>query len=161
MPYIIDGHNLIGALPEIKLSDPEDERRLAAALQRYAQETRRSLTVYFDRGQPGAGDMRSGRLTLRFVSGRTADQAIASHLRRLKGDAKNWTVVTSDRAVQAEARAAGARVVSSESFAREMRRSPGQIAATRETPDLSAEEVAQWEDLFKRRRRPDGRSSKS
>jgi predicted RNA-binding protein with PIN domain len=161
MPYIIDGHNLIGKLPGIQLSDPEDERRLAEQLQAFASRTRRSLTVYFDRGQPGGADLRAGLVTLKFVSGRTADEAIAGHLRRLKGEARNWTIVSSDRQVQADARAAGARVLSSEAFAEMIGEPQGGGAPSRETPDLSEEEIARWEDLFKSHRKGGDRSSKS
>jgi predicted RNA-binding protein with PIN domain len=151
MPYIVDGHNLIGKLPGIRLADPDDERRLAEQLQAYAQQTHRALTVYFDKGQFGGQDIRAGRVTLKFVSGRTADQAIADHLRRLRGDARNWTVVSSDREVQAEARAAGAKVVSSESFAAMLCEKGDTEIAQREAPSLSEDEIAEWEAIFSRR----------
>lgn len=160
MPYIIDGHNLIGKLPGIQLSDPEDERQLAQELQAFAHRTRRRLTVYFDRGTPGGRDVRAGLVTLKFVSGRTADQAIAAHLRSLGGDANNWTVVTSDREVQAEVRAAGARVLSSEAFAGMLRAEDGESSPGRSTPTLSEGEIAEWEALFSRRKGND-HSSKS
>jgi predicted RNA-binding protein with PIN domain len=164
MPYIIDGHNLIGKLPGIQLSDPEDERQLAQELQAFAHRTRRRLTVYFDRGTPGGRDVRAGLVTLKFVSGRTADQAIAAHLRSLGGEASNWTVVTSDREVQAEARAAGAKVISSEAFAGmlgdEDGDEDGESPPGRATPNLSEGEIAEWEALFSRRK-GDEHSSKT
>lgn len=161
MPYIIDGHNLIGALPGIDLSDPEDERRLAEELGAFARRTRRRLTVYFDRGTPGAHDVRSGLVTLKFVSGRSADQAIAEHVHRLGGDVHNWTVVSSDREVQAEARAAGARVLSSQEFASLLRRGGFQGEENTGEPHLSDEEIAEWEVLFNRRPKRNNRSSKT
>jgi hypothetical protein len=36
MPFLIDGHNLIGALPDLDLDDPDDEARLVERLQRLA-----------------------------------------------------------------------------------------------------------------------------
>ena len=36
MPLLIDGHNLIGHLPDLSLSDPRDEVKLVARLQAYA-----------------------------------------------------------------------------------------------------------------------------
>jgi hypothetical protein len=160
MPYIIDGHNLIGKLPGIQLSDPEDERQLAEELQVFAHRTRRRLTVYFDRGTPGGRDIRAGLVSLKFVSGRTADQAIAAHLRSLGGDASNWTVVTSDHEVQAEARAAGARVLSSETFVGMLGDEDDKSPTGRQTPTLSEGEIAEWEALFSRRK-GDDHSSKS
>lgn len=35
MSYIIDGHNLIGVLPDIHLNQPDDEQRLLARLRGY------------------------------------------------------------------------------------------------------------------------------
>ncbi len=161
MPYLVDGHNLIGKLDWIELSDPDDERQLAEALADFCRRTQRAVTTYFDGGQPGgAHTQRLGRLTLNFVSSpRTADDAIAAHVRRLGGEARNWTVVSSDAAVQAEARSAGARVLSSEAFAALMTADPGGQARGRETPQLSEEEVAMWEAMFKRRGHHSGRKS--
>ncbi len=161
MPYIIDGHNLIGKLHGIELSDPEDERRLAEELQGFAHRTRRRLTIYFDRGTPGGRDIRAGLVSLIFVSGRTADQAIAAHLGRLRGDARNWTVVSSDREVQAEAHAAGARVLSSEVFAKMLADAGDQGVTDREAPAMTEDEIAEWEVLFSHRKTGGGRSSKS
>jgi len=161
MPYIIDGHNLIGVLPSIQLSDPEDERQLADLLQGFAQRTRRRLTVYFDRGALGGRDIRAGLVTLKFVSSGTADDAIAAHLRRLRGDAGNWTIVSSDRQVQAEARSAGAKILSSETFAGMLPGESDQAPDARQTPDLSEDEIAEWEAIFARRHRGGGHSSKS
>jgi len=35
MPLLIDGHNLIGQIPDISLSDPDDEAKLVLLLRRY------------------------------------------------------------------------------------------------------------------------------
>ena len=52
MPYLIDGHNLIGSLPGLSLADPEDERKLLDRLQGYARRSRRRMIVFFDQGNP-------------------------------------------------------------------------------------------------------------
>jgi predicted RNA-binding protein with PIN domain len=153
--YLIDGHNLIGQSPGLRLEDPDDEAQLAARLRAFLLRTRSSATVYFDRGDPGAGDPApAAGLTVRFVPRpRTADQAILHHLARLGGDASQWTVVSSDGEVQRAARRAGARRISSRDFAHQL-----QTALTaQETPEKpeapsSSDDLADWERLFRRSR---------
>ncbi|MBP1779822.1 MAG: hypothetical protein H6Q86_5833 [candidate division NC10 bacterium] len=105
MPYMIDGHNLIGAMPGHRLEDPDDEVNLIARLQKFCAASGKAATVYFDRRSPGRADPpRIGRLTVHFIAeSSSADQAIRAHLRRLRGDARNWTVVSSDGEVAAAA----------------------------------------------------------
>jgi len=80
---------------------------------------------------------------------RTADQAIQTHLQRLRKEARNWTVISSDRAVQLGAQQSGARSLSSYTFARQLL---GRESApeTSEKPDApsSEEDIARWESLF-------------
>lgn len=151
MPYIIDGHNLIGAMKGIRLDDPDDEALLVGELRRFCARTRRRVTLYFDRGAPARQTPDdAGGLAIRFVRPpRSADQAISQHLSRLKGAARNWTVVSSDLEVQASARHAGARVLSSHEFARLISKSVSP-PTDREKPgaDLTEEEIREWQRLF-------------
>ncbi|HKJ26874.1 MAG TPA: NYN domain-containing protein, partial [Anaerolineales bacterium] len=118
MPYIIDGHNLVGKIPGLKLDDLDDERELIQLLQEYCLQTGKDIEVYFDKSATGHARARvHGRVIARFVrSGESADQAIARHLKRLGKQAANWTVVTSDGEVQRAAKRARARLISSEAF---------------------------------------------
>jgi predicted RNA-binding protein with PIN domain len=155
LPYIIDGHNLIGAMKQIRLDDPDDEMLLVGELRRYCARTRRQVTVYFDRGAPAMQAPKdAGRLSVRFIRPpRSADQAIVQHLARLKGSARNWTVVSSDQEVQAVARRTGARVLSSHEFARSMSESDAR-SDQREKPgdDLTEDDVKHWQELFRKSR---------
>jgi len=153
MPYLIDGHNLIAQTPGLHLSDPDDEMRLVSSLLPFCQRRRARVTVYFDRGRPGSeASLSSGSLKVHFVTPPgTADQAICAHLARLRGEARNWVVVSSDREVQAAARAAGARVVSSREFARELQAAPARQAEKPETSPTA--DVAYWERRFGQKRR--------
>ncbi len=45
---LIDGHNLIGRMPGLALSDPEDEAKLVALLKRYRARHKRDIVVVFD-----------------------------------------------------------------------------------------------------------------
>jgi uncharacterized protein len=121
MPFLIDGHNLIPKLG-LSLRSVDDEMELVARLQVFCRVERRQVEVYFDGAPAGqVGARKFGSVTAHFVrSGTTADAAIASRLKKMGRDARNWTVVTSDRRVQSEARNAGADVVSSDVFARQV-----------------------------------------
>ncbi|HLB64903.1 MAG TPA: NYN domain-containing protein [Anaerolineales bacterium] len=155
MPYLVDGHNLIPSIPGLRLSDPDDESQLIGLLQAFCARARTRVTVYFDRGVLGpALTPGGGGVTVRFVRlPRTADEAIAAHLNRLGGEARNWTVVSSDGEVRSAARRAGARALTSPAFA--LRLSPAAPSQAREKPEAPAnkEEVAYWERQFRQSRR--------
>jgi hypothetical protein len=78
--------------------------------------------VFFDKAPPGrAGKRMIGTIQAVFVrEGITADSAIEQHLIGLKKQARNVTVVSTDKTVRASASARGAAVVSSDEFAREL-----------------------------------------
>ncbi|TAK12797.1 MAG: hypothetical protein EPO32_07585 [Anaerolineae bacterium] len=150
MPYIIDGHNLIGKLPGLHLSDVEDEQKLVELLEDYCQRRgQKVMEVYFDNAAPGqSGAKKYARLNVRFVrAGLTADAAITNHLQRLGNAAANWIVVSSDREVQTAARRARARIQSSEDFSRELLAAPSGPDKT-EDPRMSADDVDDWMKLF-------------
>ena len=48
MPLLIDGHNLIGKLGDLSLSDPNDERKLVARVRAYAEKTGKRIAIVFD-----------------------------------------------------------------------------------------------------------------
>ena len=161
--YIIDGHNLIPKLPGGSLRDIDDEERLIDLLQAFSRVRRRQVEVFFDGAPPGqAGARRFGSVVARFVEARlTADDAIRRSLEQMKGRARNVTVVSSDRQVQANARALHASVISSEDFARQLQsgissqavaypggesrpgRKPGSGA-----PSMSQQELENWMNIL-------------
>jgi predicted RNA-binding protein with PIN domain len=149
MPYLIDGHNLIGKIPGLRLDDLDDEQELIELLQEHCLASGKEAEVYFDRSSSGHARARvHGRVTARFVrSGETADQAIARHLKRLEKEAANWTVVSSDNEVRTAARRAKARVLSSEEFSRDLLTGGG-VDESGESPAISSNEVDEWLDLF-------------
>jgi predicted RNA-binding protein with PIN domain len=152
MPFIIDGHNLIPWVPGLSLDEIDDEIRLVELLQEFCRRERKRVEVYFDRAAPGGSRLRKfGNVTARFVRhGRTADEAISEKLRRLAGEARNYTVVSSDHSVQAAARAARARVLTSADFvgillADNTESSNDSGSANKK---LSQSEVDEWLDIF-------------
>jgi predicted RNA-binding protein with PIN domain len=155
MPTLIDGHNLIPKLG-LSLHSLDDEMQLVSRLQAFCRAERRQVEVYFDGAPAGqVGTRRLGLVTAHFVRlGSTADSAIRARLKTLGRAARNWIVVTSDRQVQADARAAGATVVSSVAFAGqvvESMRAPGPGSA-REA-GMSDAEVEEWLHLFRENKR--------
>jgi uncharacterized protein len=150
--YLIDGHNLIPKIRGMSLRAIDDELDLIERLQAFCRSEKRSVEVFFDKAPPGRGGTRRyGRVTAHFIrEGLTADNAIAARLKRLRKGAANWTVVSSDRQVQAEARSMKAKVVSSEEFARQMEfaaAKTGEVEPGKDEP-LSQAEIDEWLRIF-------------
>ena len=129
MSLIIDGHNLIGILPDIELGQPDDERRLLERLRAYrAWSGGRSLIVFFDSSparMPGqampSSDLSSPGIQVRFAEpGQTADDAIVEYLRG-RAQPGQYAVVTNDQGLSWRVRDAGASVLSSSEFAARLR----------------------------------------
>jgi len=154
MRYMVDGHNLIPKLPRLGLEMLDDEVELVQRLQAFCAQGPHQVEVYFDNAPPGqAGVRRFGRVTAHFVrTGNTADAAIAHRLIGLRRSARQWCVVSSDRSVQAAARAAQAEVLTSQDFARRMQAVPGLPAAEERDTSLDAREVEEWLRIFREER---------
>lgn len=153
MPYIIDGHNLIPKVAGIDLQNIDDEKQLIQQLQAFARRSGKSIEVFFDKAPPGQARRQThGKVTAFFVrETRTADAAIAARLRALGGGARNWTVVSSDREVQAGARACHAGVISSQVFAKQLATpssGPDPVAGKKVSAEVNQEEVEYWLKQF-------------
>lgn len=150
MPYLIDGHNLIGQLPDIRLDDPDDEVRLVSRLQAYAGRKGKRVTVVFDCGLPGgrSEDLSRGGVEAVFApTGRNADRVLMERIRRSRNP-RGLIVVTSDREVIAVAEERGARVVHSEAFVAELEAAAPPLDSGKEHVHLSSEQVEAWLELF-------------
>ncbi|MCZ7669569.1 MAG: NYN domain-containing protein [Chloroflexi bacterium] len=88
MHYLIDGHNLIGKMPDISLTDPDDEVKLTMRLKSWVAESKkRQVTLFFDGGTLGSHLNRLSSRNLKVIfapSGKTADSLIISYMRQLK-----------------------------------------------------------------------------
>ncbi|MBN1178499.1 MAG: NYN domain-containing protein [Anaerolineae bacterium] len=146
MPLLVDGHNLIGRMPDISLADPRDEAELVLRLRRYCWRHRRRATVVFDSG-PTANPthaLSSSEIKVIFAPvGKTADDVIIQRLARAR-DPRGLIVVSSDHHVQAAARARGARVLPAETFAAELE--PAEPDAS-EKP-AADDDLEMWLKLF-------------
>jgi predicted RNA-binding protein with PIN domain len=155
MGYLVDGHNLIPYIPGLNLADPDDEMRLVALLQSFSRIRRKTVEVYFDKAAPGrAGIRKFGMVKVHFVSPiSNADTAIRMRLRSMKANSRNWVVVSTDRQVRADAKAAGAGSLTSQSFAKMMESQlSGDVQAGSDTNPVDGDETQYWLDQFNRNR---------
>ena len=149
MPYLIDGHNLIPKIG-LRLDSPDDEMELIAILQEFCRLERKQVDVYFDGAPtPQAGSRKQGAVTAHFISLKTtADNAIRNRLKKMGKSAKNWIVVSSDHRVQLEARAVGADILSSDTFAKLLKQARNSSAKSTDDRKLSQTEVDDWLKIF-------------
>lgn len=153
MPYLIDGHNLIPKIPGFSLRLIDDEQKLIQVLQDFCRVQRKTVDVYFDNASPGQPARQGfGQVTAYFVrQGTPADLAIQHRLVHMGKGAANWTVVSSDQAVQRAARQSGAKILSSDQFASLLASSlgqPGSLEKDRSQHSESQEDVEDWLKLF-------------
>lgn len=156
MHYLIDGHNLIAKLPDIDLSDPDDEIKLVLKLRQWtAASAKRIVTVFFDGGIPGGHNVNlsNAQVKVIFVSeGKTADSLLIARINRVKNPPE-FVLVTSDQEIIAAANKRKMKHMRSEKFALRLSRDkaertlPGPTI-TDDDPIISDAEVAQWLDLF-------------
>lgn len=154
MPYMIDGHNLIGQIPDIALDDPNDEALLVQRLTGFAARTQKKCVVVFDYGLPGGKSRMSTRaVQVVFASQRsTADRVMLERIGKIK-DPRSWVVVSSDNDVLAAAKARKMQTLSSMDFAELLKAPPKPVidAGEAENVALSADEVDEWLDFFQKR----------
>ena len=150
MQYIIDGHNLIGQMRGLSLSDLEDEQALVDLLVPFLRAKKSRAMVFFDRAAVGQSGQRNfGLVKAVFVpSGSTADVAIADYIRQQGASARNHTRVSSDRMVQAAARSRHVAILTSQEFAGKVEEFQQRTHAAPTEFQLSEQELQEWEDLF-------------
>lgn len=180
MIYLIDGHNLIGKMPDIELSDPDDEEKLTVRLQNWARgDRKRRVDLYFDSGPFGgvAPHLSGLGVKVRFTKiGQSADEVLIERLKKVKNPPE-YTLVTSDREIITVARKRRVGYIRSEEFVvlmleermadaaalAEANEPPqAQDPAISDNPEISDEEVAQWMEVFKKvpKYRPPARANK-
>lgn len=149
MPYLIDGHNLIGQWQDLSLDDPHDEARLVERLKRFAARKRTSCVVVFDSGLPGglSRDLSTPSVQAVFAHGGTsADAIILERLGHLR-DPANWTVVSADQTIIQAAARRRVHVLSPAGFIAALA-SPIPSDAENRDPSLSPREIDEWLALF-------------
>ncbi len=152
MPYLIDGHNLIGQLPDIALDDPNDEAKLVQRLIGFAARTRKKIVIIFDQGLPGGySGLSTHSVKVIFAAAHqtNADKIMAERIRSIP-DPANWTVVSSDREILSAAQTRGMRPMSAAQFAHSLRRPPTIAPDPSENPNpiIKPEDIDEWLRLF-------------
>ena len=151
MQYIIDGHNLIPHLRGLSLRDLDDEQALIEAITPFLRVTSSRALVFFDRAAQGhEGKRNFGLVQAVFVpASQSADSAIENHIHKLGASARNQTLVSSDRRVQAAGRARYMTILTSAEFAQKVQATDeSRSSQTTDEPQLTPEEIARWEELF-------------
>ncbi len=147
---LIDGHNLIGQMPDLSLADPDDEQKLVVLLRKYAARRSARVIVVFDSGLPGgrSNELSGGGVTAVFAGSHTnADRVLMERIRELKKPGE-WIVVSSDREVQLAAARRHLIVWSAQDFLKRLTpRSPKDKASPVEPP-VDQRDVAEWLRIF-------------
>ncbi|MDZ4768446.1 MAG: NYN domain-containing protein [Chloroflexota bacterium] len=158
MGYLIDGHNLIGQMKSITLSDPHDEAKLVIKLMGLCARTGKRCVVIFDGGLPGGWSKLSTRpVEVVFASLHSNADRIMQERIRLTADPGQWIVVSNDREVLATAMQYRMAVIRSADFAGQIeatangtKASPAAVKAAAEdkgtapNPVVTPNEVAYW-----------------
>ncbi|HWN81484.1 MAG TPA: NYN domain-containing protein [Candidatus Udaeobacter sp.] len=165
---LVDGYNLIFRHPELRILARTDLERARAELVRRiagAALTGGQVVVVFDGREAGVSAGRPrGATKVRVVfsaPNQTADQRIQQLLesaRAAPGGAAamaNYRVVSSDREVIGRAQLWGARVTSGEAFLAELSGGSAPKAKRPRPAPLGDQEIAEWEQIFRRRPRGD------
>ncbi len=161
MPFLIDGHNLIGQMRDLSLSDPNDEDKLIAKLRQFADRAGKKVAVVFDPNPAETApslhsQTRLGNLTITFAHpGSKADDVIRARVSEAR-DKQGLIVVTSDRAVASFTRMNGVRVESSPEFIKRMSAAMGSQASQALKPTDSRNDMLNWSEVFKEPETPPG-----
>lgn len=156
MKYLIDGHNLIGRLPDISLADPNDEIKLIRLVARWRwRHNSPSVTIVFDPGDfavHGRRRIKRSGIRVRYAPHSSNADAVLLRLIEKSRQPTQLTVVSSDREIRSAAQRVGAHVLSAEEFAVKLvtPAAPDEETAQQHEP-LSAEEVKVWLKIFQNR----------
>jgi predicted RNA-binding protein with PIN domain len=154
MPVIIDGHNLIGKMSEIRLGERDDEEKLLRILARQLHRGSQKFVVVFDKG----ADLDSGlrqkgpRLSVIFAPPKGSADEIIIDMIKQDPNPKGLTIVSSDNEIRRCARSRRARLVSSEDFAKKLESAPKRPRSAPGSAAADTLDVEEWLDYFKKGR---------
>jgi hypothetical protein len=152
LQLLIDGHNLIGALPGLSLADFDDEQQLVDLLRRFAVRRQARIVVVFDSGNVGgrSRDLSSSGVEVIFAGSHTiADSILVERIREVKRP-QDWTLVSSDRAIRQAAERRRMRAVQATDFARQLI-PPSPVKPLPDDKPQPGSDIDEWLDVFRRR----------
>ena len=156
LQLLIDGHNLIGAMPWLSLADPDDEEKLVVMLRRLAARRQARIVVVFDSGNLGGRSqaLSGGGVETVFAGSHTnADRVLIERVRASKRP-QAWALVSSDRSIQDEAARRRMRVIESAEFAQKHLSPTTPVHPSASSPDgkpAANGDIDEWLELFDRK----------
>jgi hypothetical protein len=161
---VIDGYNLIHAMPELARFVAGDLERardgLVSKLAVYRSGRGVRVTVVFDgRSMAAQSGRPPGGIEVVFSRApQTADAKIKTML-SLERSPRSWTVVTSDNSIVRYARDYGAKTIPSAEFAAKLGNTLPKLGPNQPVPSdkpMTPGEVAEWEEYFRKGRQDKG-----
>ena len=145
--FLIDGYNLLYALPELPPGSLQDKREsLIRMLRQRRLQGNNQMTVVFD-SREGEGSRSHQRdLTVVFTAGETADEWISSHVRQA-AQPQAMVVVSNDQGIRADVKGTGVRFMTSDDFLRSARVD----ASPRTTPNQTHPENDEITEEFRKK----------
>jgi predicted RNA-binding protein with PIN domain len=148
LTFLIDGYNLLYALPDLPPGTWEAKRvHLIELLKQRRPQGNNALTIVFDSHQ-GMGDRyQAAGFTVLFTAGETADERIAAIVREA-ANPRILVVVSNDRGIRNQIKGTGARFISCAEFMKGHPGRPGKPSQASEIPpeagDITEEFKKKW-----------------
>lgn len=155
MAYLIDGNNLLGRIAPHELRERGGREGLVVRLLAFQRVTRTRVHLVFDGGpeEEPIAETVNPKFTIHYPGrGESADDVIAGLIER-QTDRRRFFVVSSDRTIRALAKSRGLVSISSDDFAREVKKAlrerRDQRAMEKRIEAASPLEVDLWDEVFK------------
>ncbi|MFA5975793.1 MAG: NYN domain-containing protein [Elusimicrobiota bacterium] len=144
--YLVDGYNVLYAMPELPPGDGQAKRE---ALLRYLAKTKpqgsNAMTVVFD-SHEGLGDRQQATgMEVVFTAGESADDWLANKVRAVRNP-RIYVVVSNDKGIRTMIRGTGAKWLSAEEFLQRtpINRTPEQPESQGSRDDITDEFRKKW-----------------
>ncbi len=136
--YLIDGYNLLYALPEIPPGPWPTKREIfLALLLKSKPQGKNRITVVFDSRDGGGSRQQKGAIEIVYTAGETADDWIIQAVRKAPNP-RVVVVVTDDQAIRRLIRGTGAKWMPTQDFLKPDKALPGQRTEQRSEIDSNA-----------------------
>ena len=150
MPYLVDGNNLIGAIPIIDIRDSSAREKLSHLLSQYQKKKGNSIVVVYD-GPPPAGspsELHLGRLRIVYAGPASDADSVIKNMIRDARSPDQWTVVSSDKQVYSYCRWAGAKAMRVMPFYEDIKRMLESSGESLGKQTMRADDVDDWMAYF-------------